>query len=141
MFLQLLQRWFCVSVSFFPLPSFFPHFSSLIVALESFHHEQLPQILRGKFLHVLAVIVDLPCWRAATCIHAPPQQNIGTHTRTKTYICTYICRQPGGGGGRENKLVVSRVNIRVQMLSVGGGELNSLINWEKKGGGGLGKSQ
>lgn len=47
--------------------------SSLVVALQSLDHEQLPQILRGEFLHVLAVVVDLPCWRVAACTHAAPR--------------------------------------------------------------------
>ena len=33
-----------------------------VVALQSFSHEQLPKVLRSEFLHILAVIVNLPCW-------------------------------------------------------------------------------
>lgn len=44
----------------------FPPCSPLVVALESLRHEQLPEVLRGEFLHILAVVVNLPCWRVAT---------------------------------------------------------------------------
>lgn len=63
--------------------------SALVVALESFGHEQLPEVLRGEFLHVLAVVVNLPCWRGATCVHTPPydtmqppQKHMHRHTHT-----------------------------------------------------------
>lgn len=47
----------------------------LVVALESFHHKQLAQILRGELLHVLAVVVDLPCWRGNDMHPARPRDS------------------------------------------------------------------
>ncbi|MEQ2295403.1 hypothetical protein AMECASPLE_013933 [Ameca splendens] len=73
----------------------FCHFHSLVsplvVALERLGHEQLPEVLRGEFLHVLAVVVNLPCWRVATCIHTPPYTN--THTPEHMYINTHTHTQ------------------------------------------------
>lgn len=69
---------------FFP-----PVVSHLVVALQSFSHEQFPEVLRGEFLHVLAVVVNLPCWRVATCIHAPTQKNTNTRPQKQTYIHLY----------------------------------------------------
>lgn len=88
-FLQLLPRWFCISITFlFPLCS--PVASPLVVALESLRHEQLPEVLRGEFLHILAVVVNLPCWRVATWINAPPHKN--TRRNTHTYVCAFVHR-------------------------------------------------
>lgn len=53
----------------------------LVVALESFHHKQLAQILRGKLLHVLAVVVDLPCWRGNDMDPVRPHDS-NTNTET-----------------------------------------------------------
>lgn len=112
MFLQSSSRWFCISVTFLfpPLCRFFrPRFSPLVVALESLRHEQLPEVLRGEFLHVLAVVVNLPCWRVATCNHAPPHKNTNTHPQTYTCIHLYTDmhtnrrrREREGEGEREN---------------------------------------
>lgn len=76
------------------------------MALESLRHEQLPEVLRSEFLHVLAVVVNLPCWTEATCVRAPPHKNTNKHPQKYTYIHTYIhsfvrtqtCTQTGGGG-------------------------------------------
>lgn len=113
-------------------PLIFPSFAhsssllSLVVALESLRHEQLPEVLRGEFLHVLAVVVNLPCWWVATFIHEPPHRNTNTHPHKHTYIHLYTDmhtnrrrRERGGGGGRiaaqQNiKLVGSRVNGRIR---------------------------
>lgn len=57
----------------------------LVVALESFHHKQLAQILRGKLLHVLAVVVDLPCWRGND-----------SNTQTRTHSQRWGGAQGGG---------------------------------------------
>lgn len=47
----------------------------LVVALESFHHKQLAEILRRELLHVLAVIVDLPCRRGTTRMQHGSKKN------------------------------------------------------------------
>lgn len=65
---------------------------ALVVALESFGHEQLPEVLRGEFLHVLAVVVNLPCWRGAACIHTPPFNTTHTHP-AETYVQTHTYTQ------------------------------------------------
>jgi len=72
--------------------------SPLVGALESLRHEQLPEVLRGEFLHILAVVVNLPCWKVATCIHTPTQENTHHHTKicihnvhTYKHKCTCIC--------------------------------------------------
>lgn len=108
--LQSSSRWFCISVTF-PLSSS-EHFLSvvflLVVALESLRHEQLPEVLRSEFLHVLAVVVNLPCWRVATCIHAPTHKNTNTRPQKQTYIHMYIPlytdihKQARAGGGEKN---------------------------------------
>lgn len=71
-----------------PLRSFI---SVLVVALESFGHEQLPEVLRGEFLHVLAVVVNLPCWRGATRIHTPPYDTT-QHPQKHMYRRTHTHR-------------------------------------------------
>lgn len=64
----------------------------LVVALESFHHKQLAQILRGKLLHVLAVVVDLPCCRGNDMDPARP------HKQHKHRNTTHTVRDVGGRG-------------------------------------------
>lgn len=92
-------RWVCISVA--------PSVSPLVVALESLCHEQLPEVLRGEFLHILAVVVNLPCWSVTTCVHTPPykrHKHAPTETYRQTRTHTHVhrrCTQPGGGG-REN---------------------------------------
>lgn len=63
------------------------------MALESLCHEQLPEVLRGEFLHILAVVVNLPCWSVTTCIHTPPYKRhkhapteMYRQTRTHTHV-------------------------------------------------------
>lgn len=112
---------------------------SLVVALESFGHEQLPEVLRGEFLHVLAVVVNLPCWRGAACIHTPPYNTthtppvetyVQTHTHTNVHVCTNRRRRERKQQ-HNIKLVVSRVNGGIRMLS-GGGELNAVKQQENR---------
>merc|ERR1719369_638663 len=69
-FASLLPFFFSPSVRLISLSRIFfhPRFSLLVVALESLRHEQLPEVLRSEFLHVLAVVVDLPCNKQ--CVHA-----------------------------------------------------------------------
>lgn len=103
----------------FLLPSFLPRFSSLVVALESLHHEQLPEILRGKFLDILAVVVDLPCWRVATCIHTPPQQRAQhkcTHPQKYTYIQAGGREQISGEQSKHKDQNVVRRRRRAEQL-------------------------
>lgn len=71
----------------------------LVVALESFHHKQLAQILRGKLLHVLAVVVDLPCWRGK-------QHGSSTPTRQQHTNTTHTVRDGGGAQGEKNMKLV-----------------------------------
>ena len=40
-----------------------------VVALQSFGHEQLAQVLGGELLHVLTVVVNLTCWETHTRTH------------------------------------------------------------------------
>lgn len=87
------------------------------MALESLRHEQLPEVLRGEFLHVLAVVVNLPCWRGATCIHTPTHKNTPTEANIHTYI--HVHKQAQAGEGREEKQKHSKT---VQL--VGGNGVN-----------------
>lgn len=102
-----------LSVHSFPLSQILsprlPRLSPLVGALESLRHEQLPEVLRGEFLHVLAVVVNLPCWRVATCPHTKKKDtNTHTHRNIHTYIHLYTDihtnrRRREGGGGRKQQ--------------------------------------
>lgn len=95
------QGGFCNS---FFLRGVHPFVCPLVVALERLGHEQLPEVLRGEFLHVLAVVVNLPCWRVATCIHTPPYTN--THTTQKhmyTNAHTHLYKHKHTEEGEEKK--------------------------------------
>lgn len=111
MLLQLAARWFSHLFCRKNLRSFV---SPLVVALECLGHEQLPEVLRGELLHVLAVVVNLPCWRIATCVHTPPHTQ--THarirpvricTQTHTSICTNANMRRRGGEKKAAKQQIS----------------------------------
>lgn len=74
------------------------------MALESFHHKQLAQILRGKLLHVLAVVVDLPCWRGNNMDPARPHDSNTETRRTQSKV---------GGGHRGGKHEISGDQVAV----------------------------
>lgn len=108
------------------------------MALESFHHKQLAEILRGKLLHVLAVIVDLPCWRETTWIqHAPT-------TATQTQERQRAQSEMGEGGlgvgtGENMKLLQNRLKYRSGGRGMGVGGFKTAAEWAVGVGDGVNK--
>lgn len=98
-----LATWCCISLSLsFFIPSLSPlpiWIGPLVVALQSLHHEQLPKILRSEFLYVLAVVVDLSCWRG-TALHPHSKE---TETQKTHRRVDWSNRRGGGRAWRGQK--------------------------------------